>query len=134
MIKVLPNLDEGIQIVGFLKDVEQGGSYMKQEMETDEKVHYIVYNGNSYVIMGVTESVYHAFGIPASLVYGNTTNTNEFTLDAIAPEISDPKNLEELKGGMTVTIDTTNIQQNFLLGHGDSEDEISFEEDRNRNF
>ena len=104
---------------------------MKQEMETDEKVHYIVYNGNSYVIMGVTESVYHAFGIPASLVYGNTTNTNEFTLDAIAPEISDPKNLEELKGGMTVTIDTTNIQQNFLLGHGDSEDEISFEEDRN---
>ena len=38
--------------------------------------------------MGVTESVYHAFGIPASLVYGNTTNTNEFTLDAIAPEIS----------------------------------------------
>ena len=24
MIKVLPNLDEGIQIVGFLKDIEQG--------------------------------------------------------------------------------------------------------------
>lgn len=31
MIKVLPNLDEGIQIVGFLKDIEPGSSYLRSE-------------------------------------------------------------------------------------------------------
>jgi hypothetical protein len=31
MIKVLPNLDEGIQIVGFLKDIEIGSSYLRNE-------------------------------------------------------------------------------------------------------
>lgn len=80
--------------------------------------------------MGVTYSCYLSFGIPASLVYGNTTNTNEFTLDAIAAELSDPKNIDDLKTtGMIATIDTTNIQQNYLLGHGDSEEDMSFDED-----
>lgn len=65
-------------------------------------------------------------------MYGNTTNTNEFTLDAIAPELADLKNFDELKTtGMVANFDTTAIQQNYLLGHGDSEDEMSFEEDHN---
>ncbi len=38
MIKILPNLDEGIQVVGFLKDVEVGTSYLKSEFDSDEKV------------------------------------------------------------------------------------------------
>lgn len=82
--------------------------------------------------MGITYSCFQSFGIPASLVYGNTTNTNEFTLDAISPELADSKNFDDLKTtGFVAVIDTTNIQQNYLLGHGDSEDEISFEEDHN---
>lgn len=43
MIKVLPNLEEGIQIVGFLKDIE----YIKNEVENEDRVHYIVYNANT---------------------------------------------------------------------------------------
>lgn len=57
MIKVLPNLDEGIQIVGFLKDLEVGNAMLK-DMEKDEKVHYMIYNANSLVIMGVTHSCF----------------------------------------------------------------------------
>lgn len=47
--------------------------------------------------MGITQSCYTKFGIPASLVYGNSTNTNEFTIDAIAPELVDIKNQDDLK-------------------------------------
>lgn len=43
-------------------------------------------------------------------MYGNTTNSNEFTLDAIAPELGDMKNYDELKStGMITTLDTTGI-------------------------
>jgi len=38
MIKVLPNLDEGIQIVGFLKDIDTTSDFMKNTYDTDEKV------------------------------------------------------------------------------------------------
>ena len=38
MIKVLPNLNEGIQIVGFLKDIDNSSAYMQNSYETDEQV------------------------------------------------------------------------------------------------
>ena len=94
MIKVLPNLDEGIQIVGFLKDIDQSQNLLKSQFDAEEKVHYMIYNATSETIMGVTYSCYQSLGIPASLVYGNSSNTSEFTIDQIAPEINDPKNLE----------------------------------------
>ena len=40
MIKVLPNLDEGIQIVGFLKDIDSSSAFMKNADETDEQVEF----------------------------------------------------------------------------------------------
>lgn len=77
----------------------------------EETVHYLIYNANSLVIMGITYSCFQSFGIPASLVYGNTTNTNEFTLDAVSPELADSKNFDDLKTtGFVAAIDTTNIQ------------------------
>ncbi len=60
-------------------------------------MHYIIYNANTYVIMGVTSNCFTEFGIPASLVYGNSSNTTEFTLDAIAPDIINPSNFDTLK-------------------------------------
>jgi PAS domain S-box-containing protein len=39
MIKVLPTLDEGIRVVGFLKDVENGGSLAKDlDLDHEENV------------------------------------------------------------------------------------------------
>ncbi|CAD8089671.1 unnamed protein product [Paramecium primaurelia] len=132
MIKVLPNLDEGIQIVGFLKDIEPGSSYLRSEQEIDQEWHFIIINVNSQAILGITQSCYTRYGIPASLVYGNSTNTNEFTIDAIAPELVDIKNQDDLKSqGLVTTIDTSQLQQNFLLGRGESDDEMSLEEEEN---
>jgi hypothetical protein len=83
----------------------------------------MIYNANTEAIMGVTYSCYQSLGIPASLVYGNSQNTSEFTIDQIAPDINDPKNLDDLRSpqGLTVTIDTTFIQTNFLLDEEESE-------------
>jgi len=50
------------------------------------------------------------FGIPAALVYGNSNNTIEFTIDSIAPDIVKPENYEALKSpGITCFLDTTSI-------------------------
>ena len=86
--------------------------------------HYIIYNGEG-VIQGISHNCSTSFGILSSLIEGNTTNANEFTIDAIAPEIMDSSNSDELKGpgGIIVNFDTTQIQQNFLLGQGESDEE-----------
>jgi PAS domain S-box-containing protein len=131
MVKILPNLDEGIRVVGFLKDVEGATSYNKGDFDSDEKVHYIMYGGgdsSNNVIYGITQSCLQAFGIPASLVYGNNSSNNEFTLDSIFPEMN--QNLDDLKSpsGLITTIDTTNLPQNYIIGN-DQDDEDSFEKE-----
>lgn len=85
MIKVLPNLEEGIQIVGFLKDIDTNYNTSKpssQEQEQEEAVHYMIYrtDNDSFIMQGVTQSCYTSFGIPASLMYGNTSNNVEFAV------------------------------------------------------
>lgn len=58
MIKVLPNLDEGIQIVGFLKEIDIQQSQQKQGYDQEEKAHYMIYNVISGAVLGVTLSCY----------------------------------------------------------------------------
>ena len=73
----------------------------------------------------MTSNCYPTFGIISSLAYGNSSNTNEFNIDDIIPDLLNPDNNEELRSpsGIIVTLDTTQIQQNFLLGQGESERE-----------
>ena len=44
MIKILPSLNEGIQVVGFLREVE---NKVKDENDQEQSVNYIVYNADS---------------------------------------------------------------------------------------
>ena len=122
MIKVLPNLDEGIRLVGFLKDLDKEGAFAKgSDMEMEEKVHYIMYSGETLAIHGITYSCKKGFGIPASLVSGNGAN-NDFTMDIIFPELlSHP--VEDLKNtaGVVTTLDTSSLQQNYLFGDSRSD-------------
>lgn len=57
----------------------------------------MIYNTTTEIIQGVSYSCYQSLGIPASLVYGNNQSTNEFTIDQIAPDINDEKNIDDLK-------------------------------------
>lgn len=56
MIKVLPNLEEGIQIVGFLKDIDNSNAQIKSLNDNEDKVHYMIYrtDNDSYAMQGVT--------------------------------------------------------------------------------
>jgi len=139
MIKVLPNLDEGIRLVGFLKDVDKDGTFAKGgDMETDEKVHHIMYSGDTGAIHGITHSCKREFGIPASLVSGAGA-TNDFTMDIIFPDLAS-HTLEDLKNpaGVVTTLDTSTLQQNYLLGDSASNesgyDEGEEEEEKEKRF
>jgi len=139
MIKVLPNLDEGIRLVGFLKDVDKDGTFAKGgDMETDEKVHHIMYSGDTGAIHGITHSCKREFGIPASLVSGAGA-TNDFTMDIVFPDLAS-HTLEDLKNpaGVVTTLDTSTLQQNYLLGDSASNeseyDEGEEEEEKEKRF
>lgn len=57
-------------------------------------------------------------------MYGNNTNNVEFTVDTICPELLNPDHYDELKSpaGFRLTLDTTSVQNNFLLDAEDDEE------------
>lgn len=125
-IKVLPNLDEGIKVVGFIKDIDLGDDSELPE----EQTHYILYGEHDGVIYGITSGCQHRYGIPATLVYGNVKENQPMTIDEIFPDLT-AQSLEELKStsGVIVTLDTTKIPQDYMVGrnknNNDEESEYS---------
>mmetsp|Transcript_28675 Transcript_28675/g.25657 ORF Transcript_28675/g.25657 Transcript_28675/m.25657 type:complete len:287 (-) Transcript_28675:781-1641(-) len=129
MIKVLPTLDEGIKLVGFLKDIEKDSGFMKADLETDGKIHYIMYGGDGSHIHGVTHSCKKKFGISSNLVESAESAANEFTIDSIFPNLLQFDDAElSTSVGVITTIDTTSIPQNFV-GNNNESDESEIEED-----
>jgi len=120
MIKVYPNLDQGIRVVGFLRKIESNSPATLKPKVGEEviinslRTHYIMYGGEHDEVYAVSESCYDSFGIPAQITNGNNP---EFTIDTIFPEFRD-FNDEELKTpvGQLYTIDTTSLPQSFLIG------------------
>ena len=48
MIKILSNLDEGIQIVGFLSHLNDNlVGNIRYQLEGHDKTHYMIYNPDS---------------------------------------------------------------------------------------
>ena len=131
MVKVLPNLDDGIKMVGFLKDVDSSPA-INSDFDAEDKVHYIIYGAENSLVYGVTYGCYQHFGIPASLIYGNDASSNEFTIDTILPELNS-QNLDELKNptGLIMTLDTTGLPHNYLIADSNASEYIPEEEDVN---
>lgn len=85
-----------------------------------------MYGNEDNQIFGVSENCFESFGIPAKLTNGDAT---DFTISSIFPDLLN-QNMEELKSttGLVCTIDTSALEQNFLVGRYDSEEEIDEEE------
>lgn len=83
----------------------------------------MLFNAEAGSLFGITANCYKSFGIPSSLIYGNSQYTNEFTMDTIIPELMNIENVEKLKSskGILLSLDTTMIQQNFLIAQGQSD-------------
>ncbi|CAD8197718.1 unnamed protein product [Paramecium pentaurelia] len=118
MIKILPNLDEGIKMVGFLQD------YNNQQ-ESNEEWHYIIVDGYTQTILGITQSCTQIFGIPQSIMTNNTFK-QKFTFDVLFPNVEEHINMED---GILTYLDTTQLQEDYLQGIGESQSEISVEDD-----
>lgn len=97
-------------------------------------MNYLLYNADSGVIFGISSGCYKSFGIPSSLIYGNSQYVNEFTMDIIIPELMNPENIEKIRidYGCLLTLDTSLLQQNFLIAQGESdrESDATQKEDR----
>lgn len=104
---------------------------IKSQLDREEVVHHMIYREDNQQIQGISESCHEFFGIPAQLIYGNAANSPDFTIDSIAPALVDISNLQELKSpqGLVVQLDTTYIQQNFLIDEEEYEDD-----DDNNNY
>lgn len=131
--KILPNLDKGIQLVGFLRRFD---TEIEKTLDVQKDSNYLLYSIEDGMVYGVTKSCYENFGIRASLTYGKCYNMSELKLDHICPEILDPKNREELmsSNGMVVTIDTAPIQANHPLENENDEsvDDINIVDDEHQ--
>lgn len=59
MIRVLPNLRNGLQIVGFLKKSDNGDQYC-----------YIMYDEVAHSVLGFSESMNSLYGVPITVAQG----------------------------------------------------------------
>ncbi|EGR33954.1 PAS domain S-box family protein, partial [Ichthyophthirius multifiliis] len=124
MVKVLPNLNEGIQIVGFFKDIQQEKI---NNQENQYNMHYIIYRNDNLQIQAISESVFDDFGIPSYLMYGNSQNVPEFGIDQIISGILNQDLLEDqmINQGVLLQINTVFMQKNFLLEDVEGSDQNS---------
>eukprot|EP00828_Plagiopyla_frontata_P032712 TRINITY_DN4257_c0_g1_i4.p1 TRINITY_DN4257_c0_g1~~TRINITY_DN4257_c0_g1_i4.p1 ORF type:complete len:613 (+),score=116.35 TRINITY_DN4257_c0_g1_i4:1233-3071(+) len=119
--KILPNLNKGIQIIGFLREAQltNDDAETGQYDEMDEFIdYYIIYNADNGLLYGISDNCKADFGIIPQLVYGHPKNQFEFTIDSIFDNIMDPENYDSMKSalGFQTTINTRYLQRQFLIG------------------
>jgi hypothetical protein len=121
MIKLLPNLDEGIQIVGFLKETDECycAPYTRNNKIDDYEgaTHYLIISKETLNIIGITHSVKDSFGIHQELINSNSPAALDFSFDLICPDINDPLIYEEMKStnGVLSYLDTSIIKVRYLI-------------------
>ena len=123
MIKVLPSLKEGLKIVGFLTELERDAGNLPDDVDKN-KLHYLMYDGHTGSIQGVTINCKKNFGISGSLIRTSSMGTNDFTIDAIFPEILQC-NIDDLKSssGVMTMINTSTLKENYMIEHENSNEE-----------
>ncbi|EGR31213.1 PAS domain S-box family protein, partial [Ichthyophthirius multifiliis] len=107
LVKVLPNIDQGIQFIGFLNN---NGS----KQQSDQLI--ISFIEKSLQVLTISEGFYQEFGINSSIIDYENYEQTSFTIDQIFPNIK--KHLEELKkenNQVQIMFDTTAIQELILL-------------------
>lgn len=112
--KILPNLDNGIQIVGFLRLISGFDP---------DKDKYLLYSPETGMVYGVSKACYTYFGVRSSLTFGKCYNMSELNFDQLSPEILEESKQQLLKSsnGLTVVLDTSSIQANHPLENEDDE-------------
>lgn len=74
-IKVLPNLDEGLRIVGFLRPEDTFGDIL------------LAFEENSFTLLALSANAFEELGLQSCLVQGGKNNVVTFSLERIWPNI-----------------------------------------------
>jgi hypothetical protein len=110
MIKVLPNLEHGVKLIGFLKK-------LVPTLEEEEQL-YILYNPSTFQVYGLSTSCQSKLNLSPQMI----TATYEFTLNNILP---DTKILEEKQNDPSIAFilnfNTATINQMFVIESGESD-------------
>lgn len=120
--KALPNLEQGIQIVGFISKVEV--SLEDEEAESD--ISYILYDCSNEIVMGISSNCSRLYNIPKCLVYGDPhNNMNELKIKhlfgcSFEKEDSELTTIHEVQA----EIDTRRLENEFIIINSESSKEM----------
>jgi len=127
-LKILPNLRDGIQIIGVFSQVS-GEDIGRSIVENILDIHlnYLLFNQKTGVILGVSESCYGSFGLKSSLF--KITSTNSPNLEMLAPDLLDPEKQKQLVNkGLEIIFNSSELQDNYyFMGYDDDDENYSVE-------
>ncbi len=117
-IKTLPDLDQGLKVVGFLNEItdsELQQYYKMNKINKVSEIYYMLYNSISGHLLGVSENMRQNFGVTKHLINGSSSLSSEFSVDIICPGLTDENNIEHMDSisGLMTHIDTLPIKHQF---------------------
>lgn len=116
LIKVIPNLDMDLRILGLL--TPNCIEFDKNNPDNLGIYHFILYHSKSGKVYGVSKGCYYEFGIRPDIVDGKTHSSNVLNISDIFPLLSGDlskltKNITV--GGYKTTLDTTKLPNRFYV-------------------
>jgi hypothetical protein len=120
-VKILPKLNFGLEMIGFLTPLPMPSTYA---MFVD------MHDG---MLLGISQNCYENFGIPTKFVYGFAQDGTEMNIDQLCPELIDLHASGEIANpeGNVCTFDTTLLSKNYYLA--EDEESVSDDELMNEN-
>ncbi|KRX07713.1 hypothetical protein PPERSA_05776 [Pseudocohnilembus persalinus] len=121
-IKLFPFLNFGIQIIGFIKEIDPiylAPYEVTQNSANNDHIlyHYIAYKVQDKQVVGCTQSFNKLYGLSQNLINGNSTEANNFSIDMIIPNLLDPEIQDQLLSmeEVQVKMNLIKMKENFLL-------------------
>jgi hypothetical protein len=119
LIKVVPNLEFDLRILGFL--TPNCVEFDKNSHDNLDIDHFILYHTTAGTVYGVSKGCYYEFGIRPDIVDGKTRSSNILNISDIFPYLGELTKLKKSNtiGGYKTTLDTSKLPQRFYIDKTD---------------
>jgi len=116
LVKCLPNLQEGLQFLGFIKKLPLDSPYLHPPQKYLDKKYMIIVTDSKGYILGFSKSCFKKLGLVMGLVNNNASGTSSnqdetgFSIKELCPDLMNPKIEEKLmRDGAELIIRTESI-------------------------
>jgi hypothetical protein len=119
LIKVVPNLDLNLRILGFL--TPNCVEFDKDRHDNLDIDHHIIYHASAGTVYGVSKGCYYEFGIRPDIVDGKTRSSNILNISDIFPKLGELNKLKKSNtiGGYKTILDTSKLPSRFYVDKTD---------------